>query len=76
MVNIEDLIIEKENLTNELVKLVNDSNLPPFIVRPILEDMLKETIICETQQLNKARQMKEERKHKEGNNEKNRENNS
>jgi hypothetical protein len=44
------LTIAYEELKQKIVKDINESNLPPLIIRPILENMLNQIISAEKQQ--------------------------
>lgn len=44
------LTITYEELKQKIVKDINESNLPPLIIRPILENMLNQIISAEKQQ--------------------------
>ncbi len=51
---IEDLILKKRQLEDEIIEVVNKANLPAFIVKPILMEMLQQATIQEEQQLQQA----------------------
>lgn len=44
------LTIAYEELKQKIVKDINESNLPPLIIRPILENVLNQIISAEKQQ--------------------------
>ena len=44
------LTIAYEELKQKIVKDINESNLPPLIIRPILENMVNQIISAEKQQ--------------------------
>jgi DNA-directed RNA polymerase subunit K/omega len=44
------LTIAYEELKQKIVKDINESNLPPLIIRPILENILNQIISAEKQQ--------------------------
>lgn len=50
----EELIIKEKELKEEIIKLINSSNLPAIILRPILKDLLEQVAIAEKQQYEKA----------------------
>lgn len=58
----ENLILRKQELEEEIIKLVNNANLPAFIIRPILNDLYNQVLIQEHQQLEMAKQSKKEEK--------------
>lgn len=41
------LSIIRHDLIEDLVRVINNSNLPAFIIKPILQDLLKEIEKCE-----------------------------
>lgn len=55
-----ELILKKQEFEQELVNIINNSQLPAFVVRPILNDLLTQVIVQEKQQLDKAVHEKEE----------------
>lgn len=50
----EDLIINERKFRNDLVNLVNNSNLPAFIIKPIVQELLQQIGALEEQQYNDA----------------------
>lgn len=57
----EEIILKKREFEEDLVKLINSSNLPAFILRPIIKDLFEQLNILEQQQLEQAQKMKEEK---------------
>lgn len=55
-----DLIIKERELKENLVKEINDSKIPPFIIRYILKDLLSQTDLLVEQQYNEAKAQKEQ----------------
>lgn len=56
----EDLIINERKFRDDLVNLVNNSNLPAFIIKPIVQELLQQIGALEEQQYNEALNIKEE----------------
>lgn len=54
------LTIAYEELKQKIVKDINESNLPPLIIRPILENMLNQIISAEKQQYESDKKQYEE----------------
>lgn len=57
----EELILKKKEFEEELVKLINSSNLPAFILKPIIKDLFEQLSVLEQQQLEQAQKMKKEK---------------
>ena len=63
----EELILQERKIRENIVQTINDSNLPAFILKPILQDMLEQIEKIEVQQYelalqNKQKQIKESEK--------------
>ena len=56
----EDLILNERKFRNDLANLVNNSNLPAFIIKPIVQELLQQIGALEEQQYNEALNIKEE----------------
>ncbi len=50
----EDLIIKEREFKEDIVKIINNSNLPAFIIKPILKELLGQVELLEQEQYNKA----------------------
>lgn len=57
----EELILKKKEFEEELVKLINSSNLPAFILKPVIKDLFEQLNVLEQQQLEQAKKIKEEK---------------
>ena len=57
----EELILKKKEFEEELVKLINSSNLPAFILKPVIKDLFEQLNVLEQQQLEQAQKMKKEK---------------
>lgn len=55
-----DLIIKERELKENLVKEINNSNLPSFVIRYILKELLSQTDLLVEQQYNEAKVQKEQ----------------
>ena len=58
----EELIIKEREFKENLVKLINDSKLPAFILKPIFKDTLEQLTMIEMQEYNKAISNRKEKK--------------
>lgn len=58
----EEIILMKKEFEEELVKLINESNLPAFILKPIIKDLFEQLNVVEQQQLEQAQKNKKEDK--------------
>lgn len=68
----EDLIIKEREFKENLVKTVNESKLPAFIMKSVLKEMLEQINLLEIQQYNQAVEIKaSDHKKKGAKNEKN-----
>lgn len=57
----EEVILMKKDFEEKLVKIINESNLPAFILKPIIKDMFEQLNVLEQQQLEQAKKVKEEK---------------
>lgn len=55
----EELILLKKDFEEKLVDIVNKSNLPAFILKPIIKDLFDELNILDQQQLEQAQKNKQ-----------------
>lgn len=58
----EEIILMKKEFEEKLVKLINESNLPAFILKPIIKDLFEQLNVVEQQQLEQAQKNKKEDK--------------
>lgn len=56
----EELIIREREFKAKLVELINNSNLPAFIIKPTLKDLFGQVNLLEEQQYNEALQKRAE----------------
>lgn len=54
----EELILHKKEFEEKLVNLINESNLPAFILKPIIKELFEQLNILEQQQLEQAQKIK------------------
>lgn len=66
----EEIILKKREFEENLVNLINESNLPAFILKPVIKDLFEQLNVLEQQQLEQAQKNKEEKNKKEKNKEK------
>lgn len=61
-----------EETKEELVKVINESGLPPFLVEPILKDIYNQVTVLKQKELEESKKSYEEelKKEKEAQNEK------
>lgn len=57
----EEIILQKKEFEEKIVKLINEANLPAFILKPIMKDLLEQLNVIEQQQLELAQKNKEEK---------------
>ena len=60
----EDLIIKEREFKEKIVEVINTSNLPAFIIKPTLKELLGQVELLEQEQYNRALKTKEETKEK------------
>ena len=54
----EEVILMKREFEENLVKLINESKLPAFILKPIIKDLFEQLNMLEQQQLEQAQKIK------------------
>lgn len=57
----EEIILKKKEFEEKLVELINKSELPAFILKPIIKDLFEQLNMLEQQQLEQAQKIKEEK---------------
>ena len=57
----EEIILMKKEFEENLVKLINESNLPAFILKPIVKELFEQLNIVEQQQLEQAQKIKKDK---------------
>ncbi len=60
----EELIIKEREFKEKIVETINNSNLPAFIIQPILKELLGQVELLEQEQYKKALKQKEEKETK------------
>ncbi len=60
----EDLIIKEREFKEKIIEVINNSNLPAFIIKPTLKELLGQVELLEQEQYNQALKTKEETKEK------------
>ena len=65
----EELIVKEREFKEKLVQVINESQLPAFVIKPILKEMFEQVSVLEQQQYeiacaNKEKKEKEEKKSK------------
>ena len=65
----EEIILKKREFEENLVNLINESNLPAFVLKPIVKDLLEQLNILEQRQFEQAQKIKQEKNKEEKNKE-------
>lgn len=58
----EELIIKERQFREDLADVVNNSNLPAFIIKPIVKDLFEQLSMLEQQQYEMAQEFIEKNK--------------
>ena len=72
----DEIILKEREVREKISEILNNSNLPSVMLKPILMDFLQVIKISEMQEYEQAKNNKEERIKKEAENETRRNNNS
>lgn len=62
----EELILKEREVREKLVELVNNSQLPALVLKPMFKEILDQLNIIEETQYNQAKQLKTKNEEKEG----------
>ena len=57
----EEIILLKKEFEEKLVDLINTSNLPAFILKPIIKELFEQLNVLEQQQLEQAQKIKKDK---------------
>lgn len=57
----EEIILLKKEFEEKIVTLINESNLPAFILKPIIKELFEQLNILEQQQLEQAQKIKKDK---------------
>lgn len=57
----EEIILKKREFEENLVNLINESNLPAFVLKPVVKDLFEQLNLLEQQQFEQAQKMKEKK---------------
>ena len=60
----EELILKERETKEKLIEIINNSNLPAFILKPILKDLFEQTNLIEAQQYEQAKKQVENKEDK------------
>lgn len=63
----DELIIKEREFKENLVKLINESGLPMFMIKPTLKEMFEQVSILEQQQYEQACANKDKKEKEENN---------
>lgn len=58
----DELILKKESFDIEISELINKADLPAFMIRQTLKDILEQVLLLEQRQLNEAKVNQQEEK--------------
>lgn len=61
----EELILKEREFKEKLVELVNNSQLPALVLKPIFKEILEQLNIIEETQYNQAKELKSKNEEKE-----------
>ena len=61
----EELILKEREFKEKIIEVINNSNLPAFIIKPVLKDLFEQVNTLEQQQYEKALEIKEKQNKKE-----------
>ena len=67
----EELILKNQEFKENIVKVINESQLPAFIIKPIIKEIYEQVITLEQNQYAEAKQNKEKKEEKANANAKN-----
>lgn len=56
----EEIILRKKEFEEKIVNLINEANLPAFIIKPIIKDLFEQLNVLEQQQFEQALKNKKE----------------
>ena len=62
----EEIIMKERETKEKIVDVINQSNLPAFILKPMIKDLFEQISQLEEQQYQEALKLKEEKKKKKG----------
>ena len=65
----EEIILKKREFQENLVNLINESNLPAFVLKSVVKDLLEQLNILEQRQFEQAQKIKQEKNKEEKNKE-------
>ena len=60
----EELIVKEQEIRESLVKVINDSKLPAFILEPMIKELYEQITKAKEQQYNEAKAYLEQKKTK------------
>lgn len=60
-----ELILKERKFKEDIINVVNNSNLPAFIIKPFLQDLLRQIDTLEQKQYEDAKKEQEEKQKKE-----------
>ena len=60
----EEIILKEREFKEKIVEIINNSNLPAFIIKPTLKELLGQVELLEQQQYQEALEQKEEKETK------------
>ena len=57
----EELILKEREFKEKIIELINNSNLPAFIIKPILKELFEQVNLLEEQQYQEVVKTKKEK---------------
>ncbi len=63
----EEIIIKEREFKEKLVKVINESQLPAFIIKPLIKELFEQVSILEQQQYEQACANKDKKEKEENN---------
>lgn len=58
----EELILKEREFKEKMIELINNSNLPAFILKPTIKDLYEQLNTLEQQQYEQAKESKKDKK--------------
>lgn len=66
----EDLIVKERETRDNIAQVINNSNLPAFILKPMIKELYEQLVILEQRQLEEAKKVKEQKEKEQEENKK------
>ena len=66
----EELIVKERETRDNIAQVINNSNLPAFILKPMIKELYEQLVILEQRQLEEAKRVKEQKEKEQEENKK------